>query len=126
VPAHTTSYGADPRDDVAATGHDGPRLLAILGIRHHRAHGGVGLACRPGDEQAVSAGVDTAGDGRNLCGGFAAAEDHLRKALTEMPVRVHAREAQVVERRRAHGVLNPPRGVGRRHRSGPNLFKKRV
>ena len=46
------------------------------------------------------------------------------KNKDKMPVRVHTRETKVVERGRAHRVLHASRRVGRRQRSGPNLFKK--
>jgi hypothetical protein len=74
----------------------------------------------------VPARRDAVGDGRDLRRRLADPEDHLWKALTQVALRVHAREAQVVERGGAHGVLHPARRLGRSRLAGANLFKKRV
>jgi hypothetical protein len=96
----------------------------VHGVGHLAAHGVERVVRRARHEQAVTPRGDARRDRRDLRRRLAAAEDHFRKPLTHVTVRVHAGEAQIVEGRRAHGVLYAPRRVGRRRRAGPNLFKK--
>ncbi|HET9268507.1 MAG TPA: hypothetical protein VFO31_10100 [Vicinamibacterales bacterium] len=74
----------------------------------------------------MAAAGDAARDSGNLARRLAKAENDLRKALAQMAMRVDAREAQVVERRGAHGVDHAPSRLGRAGLSSPNLFKKRL
>ncbi len=113
VPAHTTSTVPVPAAISPRLRDDGPRVLVIHRVGHDRAHGVVGLGRGPGHEQAVPAGGDAGGDGGNLRRGLADAEDDFRESLAQVAVRVDAGKAQIVERRRAHGVAHAARGVGR-------------
>ena len=63
-----------------------------------------------------------AGDGRDLFGGFALAENDLRETLAQRPVVVHPGEAQVLVRE----LLQALHGLGWSQRAGGHLLQQRI
>ena len=112
----------------AAGGHlvhaagDGAGHVVVLGGGHDGVDGVVGGAVGAGHQQRVAAGDDAFGDGGDLVGRLAEAEDDLGKALALGPLMVDPGKAQVLDRLGAHfggdAARRPGRRPGRRRRHG--------
>ncbi len=84
------------------------------------------LAVGAGDEQRVAAGGDALGDGGNLVGRLAGAEDHLRESLAEGAVVIDAREPQILEGKFPEETGEPALGLGKVELAGLNLLEERA
>ena len=107
VPAHAISTVPVPRCDLPLSQRDGARLVVIRapGTTARTASNASGVSAR--HEQRLAARDDALGDGRNLGRRLAQAEDHLGESLAKLAMRVDAREAEVLERRRAQRRKDP-------------------
>ena len=74
-----------------------PRALVLLGVVRRTAHRGTRLGVRAGDEHAARAAVEQGAHDRLDLGGLLALRQHrLGRALAQLAVGVHAREAKIV------------------------------
>ena len=86
-----------------------------------------GLRRGAGDEQRLALRDDALRDCRNLRRRLAQAEHDFREALPHGPMRVDARKAQVLERRRrASSDARGRAAIADWRSSGAHLFEKRV
>ena len=94
--------GAAPGGHLVHAAGDGAGHLVILGGGHHGAHRVVRRLVGAGDEQRVATGDDAIGDGGDLIGRLAQAEDDFGEALALGPLVVDAGEPDVLDRLGAH------------------------
>jgi hypothetical protein len=81
-------------------------VLVILARRRHRSHRVERVTRGAGDEERLTTANDPLGDGGNLRGRLADAEDYLWKALANLAVGIDPREAEVLEGGRAQRLQN--------------------
>ena len=91
-----------PARHLVHAARDGSGDLVIVGGGHDGADGVVRRALGTGHQQGVTTGDDAFGDGGDLIGRLAQAEDDLGEALALGPLVVDAGEPDVLDRLGAH------------------------
>ena len=95
--AARATAGTRPRDPRE------PRPRVLLGVRRHPPQGLPSGRVGPRHQHAARAALQQRPRDRlDLLGRLALREDRLRRALAQLAVRVHAREAELAERQLAH------------------------
>ncbi len=94
---------------------DGVRRRMKERVRHHVANGLERLVSSARHQQRMTPVDYFGGNRRDLRRRLAQAKDHFGEALAKLPLVIHAREPEVLKRRRAHEPDHLFQGSFRRH-----------